>query len=84
MVSKEEFGSSSNQPDNNRPHVTTPAQDLHLQHLHLRDQLRPEESGTKVLHLYFCCVYIEAVTGRFGIKDRNAKRQIKLAEEGGM
>ncbi len=36
-----EFGSTSNRPHNRRTHVTTLAQDLHIQHLHHQDRLRP-------------------------------------------
>jgi len=49
-----EFGSTSN----HRLRVTTPAQDLHIQHLHLQDHLRPATRtaaatiGLHNLHLF--------------------------------
>ncbi len=36
-----EFGSTFNRPQNRRLRITTPAQDLHIQHLQLQDRLRP-------------------------------------------
>ncbi len=36
-----EFGCTSNRPHNRRLRITTPAQNLHMQHLHLQDRLRP-------------------------------------------
>ncbi len=47
-----ECGSTSNRPHNRRPYVTTSTQDVHIQHLHLQDRLRPATRTAAAIGLH--------------------------------
>ncbi|XP_051809371.1 transmembrane protein 68 isoform X2 [Acanthochromis polyacanthus] len=56
-----EFGSTSNQPHNHKPHVITPAQDLHIQHLPLQDCLNTR-TATAAIGLHHQSISAQTVT----------------------
>ncbi len=70
-----EFGSISNRPNNRRPHVTTAAQDFHIQHLHLQDRLKPAtQTAAATIGLHNQIISAQTVRNRLREAHLHARR----------
>ncbi len=70
-----DFGSTFNWPHNRRPPETTPAQYLHIQHLHLYDRLRaPTQTAAATIGLHNQRIYTQTVRNRLREAHLHARR----------